>query len=357
MTTIGTGPRTVTGHYDVGATPVGEVATPETAPAADDQLGAGRAPGAQHMPPPPQPVLTAPAHRRGGGVPDPDEDYEGYLWVGTRQARGDLFAGGIEALDVHQGGLGSCYLLADLASMAATDPALIRQLVREDDDGNFAVTFHQRGDGAPIEVVVDRDLVWGLGAGGIGFQNASPRGDDGAELWVAIVEKAYAQLHGGYEAINGGWMSPTFEELTGRDFRSYYEPSADRAWDLLSARTATSADERAVPWESRLTSPAAASTAWVDHGSDTLWEKLAAVWHSLLQFLGLAEGYAESHAYAILGVGEDAERGQYVIMYNPWGRYEGQRDGHNDGLFRVSLEEFTRAYEDIVVSSDVWTAS
>ena len=52
------------------------------------------------------------------------------------------------------------------------------------------------------------------GGGGDEFALAYSRAADN-QLWVPLVEKAYAKAHGSYHAISGGWISEGLLDLTG----------------------------------------------------------------------------------------------------------------------------------------------
>jgi hypothetical protein len=48
-----------------------------------------------------------------------------------------------------------------------------------------------------------------------------------SEYWIPLIEKAYAKLHGCYEAIHGGSISQALVDLTGGIAEKYFFESID----------------------------------------------------------------------------------------------------------------------------------
>jgi hypothetical protein len=132
----------------------------------------------------------------------------------------------IDIDDIRQGKVGDCYLLAALGELTRTEAgrAHIHGMIRENKDGagnvvSYAVTLHRCA--APYESphVLERVVVTVSPSLPYGHAETLRDGVPGsrAEVWVAIVEKAYAELKGSYTAItNGGWPYEAFEALTGK---------------------------------------------------------------------------------------------------------------------------------------------
>ncbi|HCQ20941.1 MAG TPA: peptidase [Anabaena sp. UBA12330] len=153
------------------------------------------------------------------GTDRPDADYA-YQYVS-----GSLFQNGLSANDVYQGAVGDCYYVATLASIAQEKPDYIQNMFTDNGDNTFTVRFYRNG--VADYVTVDRYLPTNLsgraayaGWGGSSYTSTTN------ELWVALAEKAYAQLaesgwsrsstsNNSYADIEGGWMSSVISQVAG----------------------------------------------------------------------------------------------------------------------------------------------
>ncbi|MFM7370218.1 MAG: C2 family cysteine protease, partial [Sphaerospermopsis kisseleviana] len=144
-----------------------------------------------------------------------------------RSVSGSLFQNGIGADDIDQNALGDCYYLATLSSIAQEQPSYIQNMFIDNGDNTFTVRFFNNG--VADYVTVDRFLPtnssgFAVYAGWGGGDSTSTNN----ELWVALAEKAYAQLaesgwsrtysgtqNNSYAAIEGGWMDVVIRQVTG----------------------------------------------------------------------------------------------------------------------------------------------
>ena len=125
----------------------------------------------------------------------------------------DLIKDGLAAGDVAQGELGDCYLLGAMSSIASRN--LLGPLIKPGVDPRECInkgflTFLLYKFGEWVEVSVDTLIPCN--------EESMPifaHGKDPSELWVPLLEKAYAKLHGSYEALDGGSVSAALVDLTG----------------------------------------------------------------------------------------------------------------------------------------------
>ncbi|HZU81646.1 MAG TPA: C2 family cysteine protease [Polyangiaceae bacterium] len=169
----------------------------------------------------------------------------------------------IDAADVRQGIAGDCFFTAALAAVANTPSgrALLRAAIAENRgaDGqvvSYTVTLHRpathwlgfaKTTFEQVRVTVDAHCY--------PDKHALPRSQPGEphEVWPVVLEKAYAQYAGGYDAIaHGGYADQVLAVLTGREpaivsvgpwFGRY--KAADLARDIEAGRAVvlTTADE------------------------------------------------------------------------------------------------------------------
>ncbi len=140
----------------------------------------------------------------------------------THTLKGPLFGpGGPKASDVRQGGMGDCYLMSSMQSVATHDPQAIRELVKDNGNGTYTVTFHDPPQDTShffgLWHSTDAGATHAVTVDGVVPDNAGIV-HNGA-IWPEVVEKAYAQEYGGgkgYEGIgNGGWPQDALSRLTG----------------------------------------------------------------------------------------------------------------------------------------------
>jgi hypothetical protein len=119
--------------------------------------------------------------------------------------------------DVNQGNLGDCYFLASLGEVALMDPAAIENMISSNGNGTDSVGFFV--DGEPDYVTVNSQLPVMSGdqwANGSTLEFANGTTDD----WVALIEKAYAQLNAQTNAPHGATLdnaSDSYAGITGGD--------------------------------------------------------------------------------------------------------------------------------------------
>ncbi len=237
-----------------------------------------------------------------------------YLWVD-----GQLFVDGVQADDVLQGQMGDCHVVAGFSAIAAKSPESIEQAIRDNGNGTFTACFYEDswfGKKAKVEVTVDGQLP---STSGVLYGKSA----DKTELWVALLEKAYAQWKGGYEVIGaGGSPGEVMDAVLGRT-NSYH-----------TVRTSSSTEHIYNVLDAAMKEGKAACAGTHGEGRSALYA---------------GTGVYANHAYAVLGVGE--ENGEkYVQLRNPWGAREPKGDGVDDGNFKLPLQKFTELYSGFWVS-------
>lgn len=213
-----------------------------------------------------------------------------------------VFEGVIEAADIRQGALGDCWFLSALAALTEF-PVLIREDTfpeesrQANEHGCYNVRFCKMGLWQTVRI----DDFFPCYPGGGPIYSRS----NGDELWVLLVEKAYAKLHGSYEAIRAGYAYEGMIDLTGSPSRviRFDDPAVkDKLQNGQLWREITKYDE-----ENFIMS---ASTPGEDHVTENG------------RFGKSSTGLIAGHAYTLISAVELDNGYRLMRLRNPWGQME-----------------------------------
>jgi hypothetical protein len=231
-------------------------------------------------------------------------------------AQGSLFgAGGPQYTDVRQGAVGDCYFVAALAELAQESPSAISDMFIVNGDGTYGVRFFQNG--AARYVTVDSMLPTYSG-GWFLFANMGDHASSASNvLWVALAEKAYAQMNesgwlrpaawgGGtnsYAGIEGGLFSDAARQIANRAISNYNVNGGSDAAALNNAEN----QNRLVGFASKTNPPDS-------------------------RIVG-------NHQYIVVAYNSST---QTVTLFNPWGIDNGSS---HPGLIHLSLSQLDNNFD------------
>ena len=121
-----------------------------------------------------------------------------------------LFENDISVDDIKQGGLGDCYFLSSISALAKY-PKIIDGIFKSEglkSNGYYEIILYI--DGKPQIVIIDDYIPVYKSSKQPCF--ARPNGN---EIWVMLLEKAWAKVNGGYLNIIGGNQYESLQALTG----------------------------------------------------------------------------------------------------------------------------------------------
>ena len=257
-----------------------------------------------------------------------------------------IFEDGIDPSDIKQGIIPDCWFLSACACLAER-PSLIRRLFITQEynkEGIYRLRILKNGE---WQLVTIDDYIPCYYNGGPMFTRSN-----GMELWVMLLEKAYAKLHGNYNCLEYGYTYEGMIDLTGcpttfYDLRNSPSLNMDR-----------------------------------DDDRDYLWRLMENFDQRGFLISGETPGYDEytkegglsggglvpGHAYSIIRFVE-VEGNRIVNIYNPWGKFEWDGDWSdndskwtreikeivqptlkdNDGLFWMSYDDFLKRFSSMNV--------
>jgi hypothetical protein len=244
-------------------------------------------------------------------------------------AQGNLFQSGISYQDVNQGIVGDCYFLASLAAVALKTPKVIEDMFIDNGDGTYTVRFFKEGKADYL--TVDRFLPTYRDSDSLPFAKVGGNYNNSAnELWVALAEKAYAQIN------EAGWI--------GQDGTNTYKGIelgwTDKAMAHISSKNSNSASI-----------PSSTSNQVVDaFNASKLITFSSFGLNSSGQGPTKNSPVVSNHAYTMVGYNQAT--GQFKL-FNPWGLSGGYESG--DSTFKPGILEMT--WNQIKTYFSQWTVN
>lgn len=234
----------------------------------------------------------------------------------------------IEPNDIKQGMLGNCYFLSSIAAIAEFRERIEKIIVENDvtKNGQYGIRLYIQGE--PVIVIID-DHFPCANSRHAAFTHC--RGSDN-EIWVSLIEKAWAKINGSYAMTIAGLPSEGLSTLTEAPTVTYIHKkySADKIWEIL-----LDADKRDY------------IICTCTQGTQDLEEKA-----------GLVPG----HAYTIISAFEIGNL-RLLKIRNPWGQFEWRGDyadnsplwndelkrkvnytNEDDGIFYMSFPDFLKYF-------------
>ena len=214
---------------------------------------------------------------------------------------------------VVQAGIGNCYFYAALASLADLDPKSIANLIKDNKDGSYTVTF-PRAKPITVQGPTDAELVL--------FPKPVDKG-----VWVHVLEKAY-----GEKCMNDS-LYRALRKLRGMEESPIPQMHTDGG-SAMDAGLKVLTD-KAIAWTWSVSGPKLMHEALVDATTRGV---------PITTDTGLAarveNGPATMHVYSVLKYNKDS---QVATIRNPWGDTVPKLKGVVDkgkGVFEIPLDVF-----------------
>ena len=269
--------------------------------------------------------------------PERLKSWETFVWKRPSEVYGKknfVVFKDISPNDIKQGYCGNCYFLSSIASLAeSSDRVKAMFLTKEvNEAGIYAMKFYINGE--PKIIVVDDYFPYCTHKDDWAFSRSSSE----REIWVLLLEKAWAKVYGSYQRIEAGTTGEALPALTGAPSEFVFHKD-------VTDREAFWKKMRDADLKNYIIATAVSSS----HQGKTATD---------MKNVGLVD----AHAYSLISthdIGYQAGRLRLLKIRNPWGFKEWQGDWSDkstkwiqqikeqvgfedkeDGVFFISYEDY-----------------
>lgn len=222
---------------------------------------------------------------------------------------------------IRQGSIGNCYFHAALGAVAQSNPQLIKDMIKDNGDGTYTVTF-PGAKNEPITVKAPTEAEQSL------YNKGSKHG-----IWANVLEKAYGQYSQTFYRRSP--LNPT-----GGNTPAEGSDGGGRPEGVMKLLTGSSTDTDIL----LINSQASIAKKLEDAFSSVPPKAVAAGINNLFFWDQTSDGFYAAHAYSITGFVPDGKGGGMVTIRNPWGGAEGS----TYGTITVPLEKFIKNFSQII---------
>ena len=222
---------------------------------------------------------------------------------------------------VRQGTIGNCYFHASLAAVAQSNPALIKEAIKDNGDGTYTVRFPGAKD-EPITVKAPTEAEQGL------YNRGSEHG-----IWANVLEKAYGQYS--QKIYRRSPFNPT-----GGNTPAEGGDGGGRPESVMKLLTGNSTDTDVL----LVNSQSSVLKKLEDAFSAVPPKAVAAGINNTFFWDKTADNFYVAHAYSITGFVPDGKGGGSVTIRNPWAG----ENGTTHGTITVPLETFMKNFSQII---------
>lgn len=295
------------------------------------------------------------------------EHYEGWddkiEWKRCYDIKGaTLISNQIKPSDVLQGGIGDCWLMSAIACLAEYHGPLHNLFDSHSISifGKYKIKLYNKSEKRWETLIIDDKIPFMKATGKPLFAQCKDN-----EMWVLLLEKAFAKFVGNYSKLKGGSIAWGLQVLTGDYVMSFHQ--SDRSWQKFRM---VNMNKEINPQS--VTFLGTSEKFNCGETFDILKEydkegSLLSTYASCNALWKHNSGIITKHAYSILRI---EEIGNYKLLQlrNPWGRFEWSGDwsdksakwkenpyvrmrlqfeDKNDGVFWISWYDFQSIFTDI----------